>query len=89
MKGIDQAQLQMQLAASSQAARIESLVMAHEALKELREIFLLRNKLLDDEHTWACLMIETICRVESIEEGRGAFYRLRRRLALSHQYFKP
>jgi len=37
----------------------------------------------------AALTIEMIVRAECIESGRGAMYRLTRRLALTTQYFRP
>jgi hypothetical protein len=88
LSGADQGRVQAEVANLSAAERRESLQGGHELLAVLSHNF--RQTGLDEtEERLAALTIEMICRAECIENGRGPWYRLRRRLALVTQYFHP
>lgn len=85
----DQEYIQRGLADLSPIERRTSIAGGHELLGNMRVVFLQSGHLVAAEERVAALTIEMIVRAECMENGRGPMYRLTRRLALTHQYFRP
>lgn len=86
--GKEQEFLQSALVRCSRQDRIEWVRDCHRQLQAASELHRYFGKLDLETEQNAAYSIETIVRAESIESGRGAFFRFFRRLALVRQYFR-
>lgn len=88
VSGADQHEIQLLLANLSPEDRRKGMTDARHVLSNL-SILAQRGLMSADEERSAGYLIEYLCRAECAESGRGPFYRMKRRLALVHEYFKP
>ena len=89
LEAFAQERVQRDVAGMTPDERLEAMAEAYQILDLASDTFQKVGRLDATMERVCALMIETIVRCESVETGKGSFFRFKRRLALVHKYFKP